>query len=59
MNITEAADILNIRPSADHAVVKAAFHALAKIHHPDVGGDTADTAAMQRINEAHNYMSTT
>ena len=58
MNITEAADILNIRPSADHAVVKAAFHALAKIHHPDVGGDTADTAAMQRINEAHNYMST-
>ena len=55
MNITEAADILNIRPSADHAVVKAAFHALAKIHHPDVGGDTA---AMQRINEAHNYMST-
>ena len=55
MNIVEAAEILNIRPSADHAVVKAAFHALAKIHHPDVGGDTA---AMQRINEAHNYMST-
>ena len=55
MNIVEAADILNIRPSADHAVVKAAFHALAKIHHPDQGGDTA---TMQRINEAHNYMST-
>ena len=55
MNIVEAAEILNVQPSADHAVVKAAFHALAKIHHPDVGGDTA---AMQRINEAHNYMST-
>ncbi|MBU2764639.1 J domain-containing protein, partial [Acidithiobacillus ferrivorans] len=55
MNIVEAAEILNVRHDADHMVVKAAFHALAKIHHPDVGGDTA---AMQRINEAHNYMST-
>lgn len=55
MNIVEAADILNIRPSADHAVVKAAFHALAKIHHPDQGGDTA---VMQRVNAAHDYMST-
>ncbi len=55
MNIVEAAEILNIRPSADHAVVKAAFHALAKIHHPDQGGDTA---VMQRVNAAHDYMST-
>ena len=55
MNIVEAADILNIRPSADHAVVKAAFHALAKIHHPDQGGDTT---AMQKVNAAHDYMST-
>ena len=55
MDIVEAADILNIRPSADHAVVKAAFHALAKIHHPDQGGDTA---VMQRVNAAHDYMST-
>lgn len=55
MDIVEAADILNIQPSADHAVVKAAFHALAKIHHPDQGGDTA---VMQRVNAAHDYMST-
>ena len=55
MNITEAAEILNIQPNADHLVVKAAWHALAKRHHPDQGGDTA---TMQRINEAHNYMST-
>ena len=55
MNVIEAAEILNVRHDADHAVVKAAFHALAKRHHPDQGGDTA---AMQKINEAHNYMST-
>ncbi len=55
MNIVEAAGILNIRHDADHLVVKAAYHALAKRHHPDRGGDTAD---MQKINEAHNYMST-
>lgn len=55
MNIVEAAEILNVRHDADHLVVKAAFHALAKRNHPDMGGDTA---AMQRINEAHNYMST-
>jgi hypothetical protein len=56
MDIVEAAEILNIRPSADHAVVKAAFHALAKIHHPDHHG--GDTAVMQKVNAAHNYMST-
>lgn len=55
MNITEAANILNVQPGADHLVVKAAFHALAKRNHPDMGGDTA---TMQKINEAHNYMST-
>ncbi len=55
MNIVEAAEILNVRHDADHMVVKAAFHALAKRNHPDMGGNTA---TMQRINEAHNYMST-
>ncbi len=55
MNIVEAATVLNVRPDADHLVVKAVYHALAKRHHPDQGGDTA---TMQKINEAHNYMST-
>ena len=55
MNIIEAADILNVKHNADHAVVKAAYHALAKRHHPDQGGDTA---AMQRVNAAYDYMST-
>ena len=55
MNIIEAANILNIRHDADHLVVKAAWHALAKRHHPDQGGDTV---AMQKVNEAYDYMST-
>ena len=54
MNIIEAAEILNVRHDADHLVVKAAFHALAKLHHPDLGGDTA---TMQRVNVAYDYMS--
>ena len=55
MNILEAAEILNIRHDADHLVVKAAYRALAKCHHPDQGGDTT---AMQKVNAAHDYMST-
>ncbi len=56
MDIIEAAETLNIRHDADHAVVKAAYHALAKRHHPDHHG--GDTDVMQRVNDAHNYMST-
>ena len=55
MDIIEAAEILNVRHDADHLVVKAAYHALAKRHHPDQGGDTT---AMQKVNAAYNYMST-
>ncbi len=55
MNIVEAAEILNVQPSADHMVVKAAWHALAKRNHPDQGGDTA---TMQQVNAAYDYMST-
>lgn len=55
MNIIEAAETLNIRHDADNAVIRAAYHALGKKHHPDHGGNTA---RMQRINAAHDYMST-
>lgn len=55
MNIIEAAEIMNVRHDADHAVIRAAYHALGKKHHPDMGGDTT---TMQRINAAHDYMST-
>jgi DnaJ-class molecular chaperone len=39
-----------LRPGAPEAVVKAAFHSLAQIHHPDAGGDAE---FMARINEAY------
>ena len=55
MNIIEAAETLNVRHDADHLVVKAAYHALAKRHHPDQGGETA---IMQKVNAAYDYMST-
>lgn len=55
MNIIDAAEILNIRHDADYLVVKAAYHALAKRHHPDRGGDAG---VMQKVNAAHDYMST-
>lgn len=40
---------LHLLPSAPPAVVTAAYRALAQLHHPDKGGDTA---AMQAINAA-------
>ncbi len=55
MDIIQAAEILNIKHDADHLVIKAAYHALGKKHHPDHGGDTP---TMQRINAAHDYLST-
>jgi curved DNA-binding protein CbpA len=33
--------VLQVDPSADHEVVRAAYRALARIHHPDVGHDDA------------------
>ena len=41
---------LYLLPSAPVEVVKAAYRALATIHHPDKGGDVA---TMQRINAAY------
>lgn len=42
--------VLYLAETAPLAVVKAAYRALAQIHHPDVGGDTAQ---MQRVNAAY------
>jgi hypothetical protein len=46
----EAFAALHLLPSAPPDVVKAAFRALAKAMHPDVGGDTA---AMVRVSLAY------
>lgn len=40
-------------PGAPLEVVKAAYRALTRIHHPDRGGSTAD---MQRINQAYTVL---
>ena len=55
MNVAEASGILNVRHDADPLVVKAAWHALAKRHHPDRGGDAE---MMRRVNAAHEYLHT-
>ena len=45
----EACLALHITPDAPVAVAEASFKALAKRHHPDVGGDTA---TFQQLNAA-------
>jgi DnaJ-class molecular chaperone len=46
--------ILHLLPSAPPELVAAAFRCLAKLHHPDVGGDAA---AMRRLTDAHAALS--
>ncbi len=46
--------VLQIRPDAEPAVVKAAYRALIKIHHPDRGGDTR---LADRLNAAYAVIS--
>lgn len=48
-----ACGALFIRPDAPGEVIDAAYKALARLNHPDRGGDTAD---MQRINQAHDAL---
>ncbi len=49
----EACKILCITPDAPAPVVKAAYRALAQLHHPDAGGKTE---MMQRINAAYEFL---
>jgi curved DNA-binding protein CbpA len=44
--VKSAARLLGVRTNASDREVKAAFRALAKSHHPDVGGDTQLFAAI-------------
>ncbi len=39
--------ILGVSPSATWSEIKRAYHALARIHHPDIGGDPAAFRRMQ------------
>lgn len=44
---------LHLLPSAPPEVIKAAYRALAQLHHPDRGGDTR---TMQQINLAYDEL---
>jgi hypothetical protein len=45
--------VLYLLPSAPPELIDAAFRCLAKIHHPDVGGDPA---TMRRLTEARDAL---
>ena len=45
--------VLEVRDDASPEVIEAAYRALARKHHPDVGGDTR---TMQAINEAYDQI---
>lgn len=45
--------VLHLLPSAPPALVDAAFRCLAKLHHPDRGGDVE---TMRRLNEARDQI---
>lgn len=45
---------LHLLPSAPRAVIDAAYRALAKLHHPDLGGDPA---VMRQLTEAYDVLS--
>ena len=47
--------ILQVQPSADPEVIKAAYRRLARKYHPDVRNDAA--AQMQELNEAYEVLS--
>ena len=48
-----AYETLHLLPSAPAELVKVAYKTLARIHHPDVGGDTA---TMQQLNKAYEQI---
>ena len=43
-------DILGVRPDSDVEAIKNAYRAMARVHHPDVGGDPG---MMAKINAAY------
>jgi hypothetical protein len=49
MRYTDFYDLLQVRPEASVEVIRAAYRALAKLHHPDAGGEPE---VMKQLNEA-------
>lgn len=48
--------LLGLQPGADAASIKKAYHAAAKKHHPDLGGDAEH---FKKISEAYEYLTST
>jgi len=46
MSKADLYQLLQVDPAADHAVIRAAYRVLAAKHHPDVGGDAEQMAAL-------------
>lgn len=46
--------VLHLQPTAPPELISVVYRALAKLHHPDKGGDPA---AMRRLTEAHDALS--
>lgn len=44
-------DVLGVKPDADAVAIKNAFRALAKVHHPDAGGNKDD---FNRLRDAYD-----
>ena len=38
--------VLGVQPDADRAAIQAAYRMLARLHHPDFGGDGSRMAAL-------------
>jgi curved DNA-binding protein CbpA len=49
----DAYEILQVAPSAVPEVVEAAYHALALLHHPDLGGSSDSSPTMADLNWAY------
>lgn len=50
-------DVLQVSSSADPTVLRAAYHALARLHHPDVNSSSDAAERMRAINEAWELLS--
>ena len=48
--------VLNVDPSADAEVIRAAYRALARRDHPDVSGDPAASSKMAELNAAFEVL---
>jgi len=54
----DAYEVLNIRDDADPVVIRAAYRALAALHHPDSNADGRATRRMAELNDAYAQLRT-